>query len=77
MTDRQRAAHFAVERVHIDGRTDGTFTVEPVAREGTGYLAVFRPTRGREYALPLAVVCEMIAWRAAKNEAWKKGKGGG
>jgi hypothetical protein len=64
---RKSAAHFKVIGCHVDGRPDGTLTVEAPTPRGV-VLVTYKPSRGRDYTLTLPEVCEMIAWRAVKKE---------
>ncbi len=65
---RKTNATFSVTGVHIDGKTEGTLTVE-APRAGIT-LVSYRPWGSRkEYTLTIGEVAEMIAWRVAKKEA--------
>lgn len=65
--------HFDVSGIHLDGAREATVTVEAVVDRKTleeTYTVKVKPKGKRtEYALPLSLVAEMVAWRAAKLEA--------
>jgi len=61
---RKSNAKFPVTGVHIDGKTEGTLTVT------TAGTVIYRPKHGRkEYVVLLSQVAEMVAWKAAKQDA--------
>jgi hypothetical protein len=75
---RVHTSHFTVSAVHLDGATEATLTIEPSVAPGSGGgLVTVRPKGRRQtYTLSLALVAEMVAWRAAKAAAVATGKKG-
>jgi hypothetical protein len=68
---RVHTSHFTVSALHLDGATEATLTIEPSVAPGSGGgLVTVRPKGRRQtYTLSLALVAEMVAWRAAKAAA--------
>ena len=65
---RSTDAKFRVCGAHVDGKSEGTLTIEAPKASGT-VLVTYRPLHGRAYTILLAEAAEMIAWRVAKKEA--------
>lgn len=64
---RKSDSHFRVVGAHVDGKSEGTLTVEAPRGDGS-VLVGYRPLGNKcVYRLMLGEVCEMIAWRAAKK----------
>jgi hypothetical protein len=63
---RKTDATFKVKKVHIDGTNEGTLTILAPVLSETVFVS-YRPKGARrEYKLPIQMVCEMVASRAAK-----------
>ena len=63
-------ATFKVDRIHLDGATEATITID---REGHQLLEVRPKGRRRTYTMSLADVAELVAYRVAKNEVVQNG----
>ena len=63
---RKTDATFKVKKVHIDGTSEGTLTILAPVLSDTVFVS-YRPKGARrEYKLPIQMVCEIVASRAAK-----------
>jgi hypothetical protein len=64
---RKTDASFRVKGCHLDGKSEGTFTVKAPTMTGVVFVT-YRPKGSRrEYTVMLQKTCEMVAARAAKQ----------
>lgn len=63
---RKTDASFKVKGAHVDGKSEGTLTIKAPTLSSTVFVT-YRPKGSRrEYQLPLSMVAEIVASRAAK-----------
>ena len=68
-------ATFKVSKIHIDGATEGTLTID---RDSPQQTVTFRPKgKHHSYKMRLRTVAEMIAWGATRRGTKREGNDGG